>query len=91
MNENTFYLYSDSKGRKLMSNNLPKILEKADEIISKEMFELSIKSGPLVRYEISTEEKNNIMLKYINSKDLNSLGSHFKPEFNCVVEHVSSL
>lgn len=91
MNENTFYLYSDSKGRKFMSSNLPKILERADEIISNEMFELSIKSGPSVRYETITEEKNNTLLKHINSKDLNSLGSHFQSEFSCIIEHVSSL
>lgn len=91
MSDNIFYLYSDSRGRKFTSNNLPKIIEKADDVISTEMFDLSLKSGPTVRYEIITERQDNKITKSICGKELNSLGSFYQPEFSFTIEHVNTL
>ena len=92
MSDLIFFLLTDSKNRKCTSASLDTLLEKADEWISNNLFELSLLTGPTIRFEIFTEKKDNdTICKYIQGKHLNSMNSYFQSEYNLQVEKIENV
>lgn len=92
MSDLIFFLLTDSKNRKCTSSSLDSLLEKADEWISNELFELSLLTGPTIRFEVFTErEEDDTLCKYIQGKNLNSMNSYFQPEYKLQIEKIENV
>ena len=92
MSDLIFFLLTDSKNRKCTSSSLDSILEKADEWISNELFELSLLTGPTIRFEVLTEkDDDDTICKYIQGKNLNCMNSYFQPEYKLQVERIENV